>query len=72
MSYRAGTGGLSLVGIPDTSPTITCDMCGKAHEVKWPPPAWFLDGKAPPGWRIKRDSDTRTDWCKACKAKVSA
>ena len=71
MSYRAGTGGLASIGIQDRTPAIVCDTCGNVHDIKMQPPAWFLDGKAPPRWRVKRYAGIRTDRCDACNAKAA-
>ncbi len=71
MSYRAGTAGLSGLGIADSAPRIICDGCGYTLRVGMygVPPVWFLDGKAPPKWRkVQRTADGgRVDYCPACK-----
>ena len=76
MSYRAGTRGLGRLGIPDDVPRIVCDGCGTTYPLvlrgaAGAPPSWFLNGKAPPKWRLARsgsDSDTvRRDYCPLCK-----
>jgi len=78
MTYRAGTNGLGAIGIPDGDPRIVCDGCGDTYAIArrgaaGAPPAWFLDGKAPPKWRTARlgaDANTvRRDYCPACKRK---
>lgn len=62
MSYRCGIGG--------DPPRVRCDYvgCTAVHVVKGRgvgsvPPAWLLDGKAPPRWRIVREGDCRSDYC---------
>lgn len=70
MTYIAGTHGLSGLGIPDDDPRITCDTCGLIYRVlagSHAPPKWFLDGKAPAGWRIDRETGHRLDYCPCCK-----
>lgn len=70
MSYRAGVGpGLQKLGFEPGPPRITCDSCGLRWNLKEDrrPPAWFLNGKAPPGWRLSRNGDKRTDLCPRCK-----
>ena len=59
MTYRAGAFG--------TPPRITCDGCGAVRTIDDLPPAWFLAGKGPPGWRLERNGDERRDYCGACK-----
>lgn len=67
MTYRCGIGpGLP---IPVGTPQITCDAPGCSARVviapgRLAPPVWFLDGKAPPRWKMKRTEDgRRRDWC---------
>jgi len=72
MTYRAGTLGLSPIGIPDDTPRIVCDGCGLVYRIAVDrlPPKWFLDGKSPRGWL--RDVDghgVRHDACPACARK---
>jgi hypothetical protein len=66
MSYRAGMS----FGPTQTEPRIICDGCGAERVIRGLPPAWFLDRKAPPGWRALRmaDGSRRWDLCKACWA----
>jgi len=50
-------------------PCIVCDACGMVRRVakaNGMAPAWFLDGKAPPGWLLERD-EQRTDLCPTCR-----
>lgn len=56
-------------------PSITCDGCGVVLTiVSNPPPKWFLDGRAKPGWQLLRHEERdgrvrmRSDYCPACKA----
>jgi hypothetical protein len=70
MSYRAGSYGLERIGIPSGPPRIRCDHdgCGRVFEVRGRgigsiPPAWFLDGKSPPGWKTTRTDERRIDYC---------
>jgi hypothetical protein len=72
MSYRCGIYEplASIMGVEPGPPRITCDGCGVVLKIgeRRLPPAWFLDGKAPPRWRTeKHDDGTRSDWCPACK-----
>jgi len=73
MSYRAGVGpGLRYLGVEPGPPHITCDGCGLRINLPEDrrPPAWFLNGKAAPGWSVKRHDDgRRTDMCVACRAR---
>lgn len=68
MTYRCGIApNMALLGFTPGPPQIRCDEPGCSAKVVLrddrPPPAWFLDGKAPPRWRIVRDGDTRHDYC---------
>jgi len=63
MSYVAGTRGLSRYGIPDGAPRFVCDACGATYEIKAPPPVWFLDGKAPRGWRKRGEREHACGRC---------
>ena len=49
-----------------TNPHIFCDGCGVVHEFKHWPPAWFLNRKSKPGWKLIRHEDAETgswlDW----------
>ena len=76
MSYHMGIQGFSRpdwrypVAIPDSKPHILCDSCGV--QVNLPtgpgrPPAWFLDGRAPPGWKMDRNGEERLDKCPKCR-----
>lgn len=72
MTYRAGTRGLSMLGIPDDEPRVICDGdgCRRVLRVNTShiPPRWLLDGKAPPRWRLARDENgNRRDFCPRCK-----
>lgn len=78
MSYCVGFGGGVLAHAPQ-EPHLTCDGCGIRASVAKPhgvPYSWFLDGKAKPGWSIKREvnADTggvqRRDYCGKCKGQV--
>ena len=71
MTYHCG---LDFPGRHE-EPRITCDGCGLVRDVKKPsglPFAWFLDGKAAPGWKLVRidlDDGTlvRRDHCPRCR-----
>ncbi len=65
MSYRAGLG--FWPGVPPREPAIVCDGCGLEAHIKAPPPAWFLDRKAKPGWRKVDKDGKRRDYCPRCK-----
>lgn len=71
MSYRCGIDDTlaKLMGEEPGGPRITCDDCGLRLNIREdrPPPAWFLDGKAAPGWKLTRDGDRRDDRCPRCK-----
>lgn len=60
MTYQAGCFG--------SEPHIFCDGCGRKHAVHGPrgPFTWFLDGKAPKGWRLQRVDGLRRDLCREC------
>ena len=76
MSYRAGMYGI-LWGVGHAKdPRIICDGCGAEHHVYREPMrlpyAWFMDGKAPPGWTVTRTggvSEKRDDRCPKCQGK---
>lgn len=78
MTYRCG---IAWPGAPadpprHEPPRIVCDGCGDTVVVGGrrpggPPPAWFMDGKAPPGWRLRRlgpGGERRDDRCPRCRA----
>jgi len=74
VTYHAGTYGLSALGIPDGEARVTCDIvgCTAVHYVGRPgsrPPAWLLNGKAPPRWKRTPAivGKPRVDLCPACK-----
>jgi len=49
-------------------PRIFCDGCKIVWHISPDrPPAWFLNGKAPPRWKLVREGDKRTDLCPRCK-----
>ena len=61
------------LGAPSGNPRIECDSCGLVFPVVGRgvgavPPAWFLDGKAPRGWRktINENGEAR-HYCSRCK-----
>lgn len=60
------------------NPHIYCDGCGLVHEFKHWPPAWFLNRKPKPGWKLVRYEDaetgavTRQDYCPQCKEAVKS
>lgn len=69
MSYRCGIG--AGMGLKPGGPVIICDGCGLEFPLdRGPriPPAWFLDGKPPRGWRGLRmaDGSRRWDLCPGC------
>lgn len=77
MSYTCGIApNMARLGFTPGPPHITCDGCGVklvAQKSNGAPPAWLLNGKAPPGWKLER-TDTgagrvyRSDWCPRCKS----
>jgi hypothetical protein len=73
VSYRFGVGGgMVALGFRSCDPAIICDGCGLLRPVVPPgrkgPPAWFLDGKAPPKWKLAQsEHNTRRDFCPRCK-----
>jgi hypothetical protein len=68
MTYYAGTHGLAALGIPNDDPRIVCDECAMVYRLRTDraPPSWFLDRKAPPGWKRSRGLP-RLDWCPRCR-----
>jgi hypothetical protein len=76
VSYRAGIFGLESLGIPSGPPRIICDDCGLVYPIgeRRPPPEWFFDRKAPPGWGQEMligatDEPQRWDYCPRCLEK---
>jgi hypothetical protein len=71
MTYRPGISPAvaRMLGEQARGPGVICDGCGIVRRIHAdrPPPAWFLDGKAAPGWRMTRDGDKRDDRCPRCK-----
>lgn len=72
MSYRPGMDVRTahVLGMEAGDPRIICDGCGLVNRVSRPhgvPFAWFMNGKAPPGWRLLRNGDVRRDFCPRCK-----
>lgn len=64
MTYHAGVQGFGW----DSEPRVTCDGCGLFIRVNSPPPAWFLNGKAPKGWAKGTKPDgSRLDKCPGCR-----
>jgi hypothetical protein len=76
MSYRVGIGaGMAALGFAPREPHIECDGCGLRWNIPTDraPPVWFLDGKAPKGWKRvdaigETDQMERRDYCPRCKA----
>jgi len=68
MSYEAGIG---WPGAESHGPQITCDTCGTVLHIRTdrPAPAWLLDGRAAPRWRLERAGERRIDTCPRCRAK---
>lgn len=73
MGYRAGVSAqlAAMVGRVGNEPHIYCDGCGVTRSVyrgrSYQPAAWFLNGKAAPGWSGGRCKDgTRHDLCPDC------
>lgn len=71
MSYQCGIGpSMRALGIQPRDPHIVCDGCGATRVItsSHVPPAWFLDGKPPPKWRLlrKHDGSNRWDLCPTC------
>jgi len=76
MSYRCGIGlGMAKFGFTPGPPVIICDNCGREHAVcgsnSYLPYKWFLNNKAPKGWKTEKTADGlgRVDWCTKCKVK---
>lgn len=73
MTYRCGIApSMAALGFTPGPPRVICDGCGAVHGVEkrnGMAYAWFLDGKAPPGWLIERDDDERRDYCRECREK---
>ncbi len=73
MSYRIGNGlGMAAFGFPPAEPAIICDGCGLVYDIvarnRMAPPSWFLDGKAPPKWKLAQsEHGARRDFCPRCK-----
>ena len=68
MAYHIGIcPGMQQLGFTPCDPHITCDGCDAARFIRGLPPVWFLDGKAPPGWKLVRDGEARRDYCPRCK-----
>lgn len=72
MSYRAGIGPAlaNRLGVEPGGPRITCDGCGLVLNIREdrPPPSWFLNGRAAPGWKLVKQADgSRTDLCPRCR-----
>lgn len=77
MTYHVGIGlGMASIGIRPCEPHISCDGCGLVYNIRTDriPPLWFLDGKAPRGWKQIRTSTadivSRRDYCPRCKDKM--
>lgn len=72
MTYYCGIG--PCLGEARRDPHIECNGCGAVKLVAKHglPPAWFMAGKAPPGWKVIRRGDTRVDYCPTCKTIQSA
>lgn len=67
MTYRCGIG--PGLGLPQRDPHFVCDACGVYFYLKTnrPPPAWFLDGQPPRGWRASGEQDQKkTHACARC------
>ena len=74
MTYQCGIGSsMRRLGFEPCDPHIRCDGCSLQLPVTNPrrmaPYAWFLNGKAAPGWQTERldDGTRRMDWCPSCK-----
>lgn len=67
MTYHCG---LSFPG-ERREPHITCDVCGTVHRVAngaGVPYAWFLDEKAPRGWkRVPQGDGPAAHYCGRCR-----
>ena len=73
VSYRVGIGpGLAAIGFEPREPALVCDGCGVTRSVMGRgigcAASWFLDGKAAPGWSLRREGEKRSDFCPKCKA----
>lgn len=76
MSYECGIGGgMRRIGFEPREPAIRCDGCGItvaiANRTSFAP-KWFLDGKAPKGWKRIDDCGKRRDYCPRCRPKEAA
>lgn len=76
MSYHCGIGPRlgAMMGTGDRDPYVKCDGCGVVKHIGGNiAPAWLLDNKAPPGWKLVRGEIggyvMRADYCPMCKAK---
>lgn len=71
MTYHCGIGpGLAALGLAPDEPHVVCDGCGlRANGTTrdGDAAAWLRNGKAPRGWRLARDGDTRRDYCPRCE-----
>lgn len=76
VSYTAGIApSMARFGRTPGPPHITCDRCGVVLEICRGGHllAWFLNGKATPGWKMTRDVKNaagrflRYDLCPKCK-----
>lgn len=74
MTYWCGIGpGMEELGLPTREPHIECNSCGVKKFVSGRsiPPAWFMNGKAAPGWKLVRDHlEKRFDYCPKCSGGV--
>jgi hypothetical protein len=77
VTYHCGTYGLESIGIPSDTPRIVCDGCRIIYRIPrrgavGAPPAWFLNGNAPPRWRKDEGADgLRRDYCPGCAAAIA-
>jgi hypothetical protein len=69
MSYHRGI----HIGTIYTSTFVKCDSCSHKYIIPdgYMPPVWFIDGKAPPKWRIVRRDEKRYDYCPTCKKDIN-
>jgi hypothetical protein len=64
---------MRAIGLTPREPALVCDGCGVERPVTGRGIAcaavWFLDGKAAPGWAMKRGELGRVEYCPKCRTK---
>ena len=77
MTYHCGVDSsiARLIGAQPGPPRIECDTCGLWYVIEPRgagacPPAWFINGRAPRGWRKRTGADgTEKHACPRCREK---